>query len=166
MTKQNTTSTKVSAAEFDAESKSIDSFRQCLSIAGFELLKIWSFDDGRCQEIWATPADDRRAHINIMPSGDENTQEPDASRSQLISEVIDLWIELRGIRNLLSDDLDDFLIREEETPTERFINSVNDFQKDRENEPDMWNFMFSKDVDEEVCSFYALDECDRLAITH
>ena len=152
--------------ELDVDRASLENVRRCLVASGFELLEIREFENGHNDETWSQPAADHKIRLNVTSPETQMDQEPDASRSELVSEVIDLWFELRAIRNLLSDDLDEMLIQKEETPMERFFNSVKDFRKERENAPDTWKFMFSADVDETICAFNELKESDRLAILH
>lgn len=166
MTIQDTFSTSTEFRELDVDDSSLENVRRCLAATGFELLEMREFESGRCDETWSHPASANKVRLNVTSPEAIVDQEPDASRSELVSEVIDLWFELRAIRNLLSDDLDNMLVQKEETPMERFFSFVQDFRKERENAPDTWNFMFSADVDETICAFNELKESDRLAILH
>ncbi len=163
MTTQNTFCTDAGFTEIEVDSASLTNVRHCLTATGFELLEIREFESGQCDETWMSPTNDNKVRINII-SPDDVLEGEDATRNELVGEVIDLWFELRAIRNLLSEDLDDMLVKKEETPMERFFSSVQDFRKERENAPDTWKFMFSSDIDETICAFNELGESDRLAI--
>lgn len=153
-------------SEIEIDRNSLESVRNCLVTTGFELLEIRDFWDGRCDETWISPANDNKIRIKtVLPEGGTELEE-DATRTELVDEVVDLWVELRAIRNLLSDDLDELLIKEEETPMERFFNKITDYREEREDSPDAWRFMFAPDVDESICAFNELEESDRLAIIH
>jgi len=166
MTSKAIFSSSVQLTELNIDSEALDAVRRCLLATGFELLEMREFDSGHIDEMWSDPASSYKVRLNITSPKIIEEQEVDASRSELVSEVIDLWFELRAIRNLLSDDLDEMLLQKEETPMERFQNFVQDFRTERENAPDTWRFMFSAEVDEAICAFNELKESDRLAILH
>jgi DNA-binding transcriptional MerR regulator len=162
MTTQNIFIPAETISEIDVSSDSLESIRSCLAATGFELKEIREFKDGKRDETWTSPTNDNQVRINVVLH--EGGAEQDATRKELVNEVIDLWFELRAIRNLLAEDLDEPLVKNEETPMERFFSSVQDFRNERENAPDAWRFMFSSDVDETICAFNDLRESDRLAI--
>ena len=164
MTTQNNFCTSTAFSEVEVDSASLANVRNCLAATGFELLEIREFEAGQCDETWVSPANDNKVRVNITSPEEVLEQEEDASRTELVGEVIDLWFELRAIRNLLTEDPDDMLVQKEDTPMERFFSSVQDFRNERESAPDTWNFMFSSDVDETICAFNELKESDRLAI--
>ena len=166
MTIQNTFSSGTDFNQLDVDDASLENVRRCLVATGFELLEMREYKDGRCDETWSHPASTNKVRLNVISPESKTDRERDAFRSELVSEVIDLWFELRAIRNLLSDDLDDMLVLKEESPMERFFKFVLEFRKERENAPDTWKFMFSEDVDETICAFNELEESDRLAILH
>ena len=124
---------------------SLANVRDCLAATGFELLEMREFESGPCDETWFSPANDNKVRVNITSLEEVLEQEEDASRTELVGEVIDLWFELRAIRNLLSEDPDDMLVQKEDTPMERFFSSVQDFRNELESAPDRWKFMFSSD---------------------
>jgi len=129
MTIQDTFSTSTGFRELDVDVASLENVRRCLAATGFELLEMREFESGRCDETWSHPASANKVRLNVTSPEATVDQEPDASRSELVSEVIDLWFELRAIRTLLSEDLDDMLVQKEETPMERFFSFVQDFRK-------------------------------------
>ena len=113
---------------------------------------------------WVSPADGSKVRINITLPVTPLEEEKDTSRTELVSQVIDLWFELRSIRNLLSEEPDDMFVQEEETPMERYFNSLEYYQNKREGALDTWKFMYSTNIDESIMALYSLDETDRLAI--
>jgi hypothetical protein len=145
---------------------SLESVRRCLVATGFELLEIREFDSGEADETWISPASEKRIQIFVNDTAPASEDEADASRTELIGEVVDLWFVLRAIRNLLSEEPDVSALKKPETPMERFMDTVREFREERENAPDNWNFLFAPDVDEVVCAFNVLDDSDRLALTH
>ena len=152
--------------EIHVKSASLENVRHCMSIAGFEFLEQREFEDGRCDETWISTTTKNSVRINITASVEDCHQEEDTTTEQLVSEVIDLWFELRAIRNLLSEDFDNMLVQKEETPMQRFFESVQSFREERKSSPDKWDFIFSENFDETICAYEELSESDRLAITH
>ena len=164
MTTQNNLIKKPTFSEINLDNASLGNVRDCLTATGFELLEIREFDDGKCDETWISPADGSKVRINITLPVTPLEEEKDTSRTELVSEVIDLWFELRSIRNLLSEESDDLFVQEEETPMERYFNSLEYYQNKREGSLDTWKFTYSKNIDESIMALYSLDETDRLAI--
>jgi hypothetical protein len=145
--------------------------------AGYELLEIWHCDDDHSHEIWNHSARQETVRLNITPhDGDDDTNVPaDATRSDIVGELVDLWLEIRAIRdhfaaeaNNTNNHFDDdhYLMKQKSTPIERFWQKVRETKALKETDPVEWDFIINKEIDESVFAFFELSESDRSSIIH
>ena len=80
-----------------SESK-LNSFQTFLSKAKFELLEIWTPDEGEEKQIWFNK--ELKTKVTIVVTKEEELL---STNKQIVTEVTDLWFELRAIRNVLED---------------------------------------------------------------
>lgn len=156
----------------------LDKVRLEVSEAGFELMEIWHNDGQHSHEIWKNSVTSEDIKFNIIQGGevDEATAtEEDASRADVVSELVDLWLELRAIRNHFTDapkqtginDEDDlYLFNKQLTPLERFWGKVREAKELKETDQAEWDFIINRNIDETIFAFFELSDADRSAIIH
>ena len=151
----------------NVDTDELEMARKLLSSMDYELLEICHIDEKHTHDIWT--CDTQTVKINITGTGDEQSDdEPDATRNDVIHELIDLWLELRAIKRLLSNSNDqyDLDIEMPETSFQIFSRKSEHFRNERREDVDVWNFFFKSGIDEYVCAYLDLEEDERKQITH
>jgi len=150
--------------QVDVTAENLEGVRKCLVATGYELLEVQDFEDGGANETWECAVTSKLVRL----CSSQEVEEPEASRRELVNEVIDLWVELRAIRNTLSlalrDDNDLDLPKPEETPLDRLRSATEELETAKEENPGQWEYLFK--TDSSVLAYVALDESDRAAVTH
>ena len=128
---------------------------------GFELLEIWNLDSGVEYEIWENKLTKSRTKVNIVEK--ENFQ--DASRQEVVNEIIDLWYELRAIREMFDDEQYHFTNSSSETAYDRYKKLVEYLVGEEEGDEKAWRFIYNTVIDPETLAYLELDKEDKIAMT-
>ena len=129
----------------------------------FELIEMWETDNKEEYEIWLNTITKTKVKVNIVKNLKYNK---DASRQEVVNEIIDLWYELRAIRDILSEDEDDYYEKANHlTPYDRYNNMVKRFVGEQESNKDTWRFVYHTIIDPHLLAYLEIDEDDRVAIT-
>ena len=148
--------------EYSIQKENLSKMQKFLLDLGYDLLEIWDHDNGKNHEIWISNDKVTEVKLNVI------LLESDASRSDIVNEVIDLWFELREINNTLKENLEfeDSKVLDNKTPIERFNERVLQMSQN-------WNadeannlFLYKEDVDPIILTYLSLDGEERRAITH
>ena len=128
----------------------------------FELLEIWSPDEGNDTEVWIHAKSKKTIHIIVI-------ENEDASRDDVVNELIDIWYEIRdlkeGILSIFSDE-DELLASETETPEESFRMKVLKTTEEWSSQENVSNFIYNKNIDPTVLTYLNMSEEEKLKITH
>ena len=148
----------------------LDAVRKVMLKASFELFEIKHIEDRHVSETWRQFGSDKQICLEIIEEAkDEEIEEP-ATLQNVVDELVDLWIELRAIRNntLSAYDEDENLVFPRKPPTslDLFWQNVDQQREKRNADPEGWSFRFKSFVDEYVCAYNELDPIDQKAITH
>lgn len=164
MTAHNNIST-TSIIESNIYLESLEEKRMELVNAGFELLEIWHKDDQPSSELWrnANTLETIKLFVIITQKPDE-----DASRKEIIDELVDLWVELRAIRksfdNRNEEDL--YSISTEFNALDLFYSKLEEYKEEKALDTETWNFLFNETIDESIFAYFDLSLEDRKAICH
>jgi len=148
----------------------LDAVRKVLLKSSFELLEIKHIEDQHVSETWKQSGTDKQICLEIAQSEQlEDIGEP-ATLQNVVDELVDLWIELRAIRNNTNDGLNEeeyFIFpRRPLSPLELFWQNVELQREMRNGDPDQWSFLFNSGIDEYICAYHELDASNQKAITH
>ena len=128
----------------------------------FELLEIRTPDEGSEKEIWFNQSKNKTVEVTIII--DEGAQ-----ASDVVNELIDIWIELKelkdGILSFLNDD-DDFLQTNSQSPSKEFDNMVQLTKEEWANNEDEFNFIYNKKLDPTLLAYLRLSEEEKIKVTH
>ena len=141
------------------KSSQLESIQTTLMKTGYSLDEILEYDGGAVYERWSNSRTNEEVTLDITEDDTPNT-------SRLMDEVIDCWLELRAIRELLSEtdepaaspNLDPM------SPHDRFMSNLNDWKGECETEKELLTLIFGENLDVALLSFFALDEDDRDAL--
>ena len=128
----------------------------------FELLEIWSPDEGNDTEVWVHEKNKKTIHIIVI-------ENEDASRDDVVNELIDIWYEIRdlkeGILSIFSEE-DELLASETVTPEESFRIKVLKTAEEWSSQENVSNFIYNKNIDPTVLTYLNMSEEEKLKITH
>ena len=160
-----------SALEFTVSETELTATRLIIKNSGFELYELWSTEQGHSHEVWVNTGKAQVVRLNMATSNDAVSAEvsEDATRQDIVDELVDLWLELRKVRRSIEAQYSDYdvdVLQPEPKPMQKFWNKVRDIEIGKELDPDHWDFMFKSPIDETVCAYFELSESDRFAITH
>ena len=148
--------------EYTIQEENLSNIQKLLLDFGYDLLEIWNHDDGKNYEIWISNDKITEVKLNVI------FLERDASRSDIVNEVIDLWFELREINNTLKENLDfeNNNLIDNKTPIERFNERVDQMSQNWSEDKVNNLFLYKEEIDPIVLTYLSLDGEERRAITH
>ena len=141
----------------------LNAIQSILSKSKFELLEIWTPDEGNERQIWFNKHSDTKITILI------NSDKSDTDNQELISEVRDLWFELRAIRDVMEEY---YLEPELDTKNKninsfcRYLDQVKEYQNEWEENKSYWSKLFNKNIDPSTLAFLNLDDEDKQNLTN
>jgi hypothetical protein len=148
----------------------LDAVRKVMLKASFELFEIKHIEGKHVSETWKQSGTDRQICLEIIGEANVEEIEEPATLQNVVDELVDLWIELRAIRNntlCAYDENENFVFpRKPPTSLDLFWQNVDEQREKRSADPEGWSFTFKSFVDEYVCAYNALDPIDQKAITH
>ena len=130
-----------------------------LNKLNFELYEIWTTDDSDEIEVWKNINLNETVELKIISLEDDN------NTSKIISELIDLWVELRAIREIFEEEDNQIYTK---TIAKSSIEIFNDNLKEMEDSWEDNNFksLFKENVDPTLLTYLVLDDEIKSAITH
>ena len=135
--------------------------QKVLMAANFELEEIWTPDDGDEIQIWLNAENNTFIEIKVV------NERKDATRQEVVNEIIDVWHEVRSIRevfdSLLSED-DLLPVSEEETQLQKFENKVKETKLEWEENKEKMNFLYKNKIDPRVLTYLSMDEDEKARI--
>lgn len=135
-----------------------EAIQNLLFQSGFVLDEIREYDNGGLYEVWSQPETQKRIVLELTSSVENNI-------SDVVSEIIDCWFELRAIKDLLSATEPQLLIRPNQlTAHETFLEKVEEQRSDLSDALPTLKLVFGSEPDLELLSFFDLDERTKNAI--
>lgn len=141
----------------------LNSIQSLLSKSKFELVEIWTPDDGNEKQVWFNK------HINIKITLLITDIKTCSDNDELVNEVRDLWFELRAIR----DVMEEYYLEPHVEIKNKSINSFSRYQdqvKEYEGEwkenKAYWTKLFNKNIDPSTLAFLNLDDEDKQNLTN
>ena len=141
----------------------LNSIQSLLSRSKFELVEIWTPDDGNEKQVWFNK------HINIKITLLITDIKTCSDNDELVNEVRDLWFELRAIR----DVMEEYYLEPHVEIKNKSINSFSRYQdqvKEYEGEwkenKNYWTKLFNKNIDPSTLAFLNLDDEDKQNLTN
>lgn len=141
----------------------LNSIQSLLSKSKFELVEIWTPDDGNEKQVWFNK------YINIKITLLITEINTCSDNDELVNEVRDLWFELRAIR----DVMEQYYLEPHVEFKDKSINSFSRYQdqvKEYEGEwkenKTYWTKLFNKNIDPSTLAFLNLDDEDKQNLTN
>ena len=127
----------------------------------FELFEIWTPDKDDEVQVWKSKFYKKIINITILSVSNDT--------ERLINETIDLWLELRAIREILEEeDKDDYHFESEplKSPYELYHEKVKELEMDWEENKSNINQIFKKDIDPSILAYLELEDDDKMLLTN
>jgi len=141
----------------------IEKIQSLLLKSNFELDEIWTPDEDNEVQVWSNRKLKKVIHITIT---EDNPIEDNTTK--VVNELIDLWVELRAIRNAVEDYEDDYAYKtvRELSAYEKYNSKVEEFEEEWKDDDNHLKKIFKDDIDPSVLAFLDLDEDDKLLLTN
>ena len=88
--------------------------------------------------------------------------------TKVINELVDLWLELRAIRNAVEYNDDDYAYQNVKEPSalEKYTSKVKELEEEWEDSENYLNKIFRDNIDPSVLAYLHLDDDDKLLLTN
>ena len=142
------------------ELKNIESL---LVKVSFELHEIWTPDEDNEVRVWSN----KKLKKSFQVISTENNPIED-NTTKVVNELVDLWFELRAIRNAVEYSDDDYFYNNDMEPTayEKFKSKFEEMESEWNNEENHWDKIFKDNIDPSVLAYLYLDDDDKLLLTN
>ena len=129
----------------------------------FELSEIWTPDEDNEVQLWSN----KKLKKNIQVTISENEPIED-NTTKVINELVDLWLELRAIRNAVEYNEEDYAYQtlKEPTAAEKYKSKVKELEEEWEDSENYLNKIFKDNIDPSVLAYLYLDDDDKLLLTN
>ena len=135
--------------------------QKVLTAANFELDEIWTPDQGDESQIWSNSKNKAVIEIRIT----ENIE--DATREDIKNEIIDVWYEIRCIREVFDSLLEEdvaIVNSKDCTDVQRFENRVKETEYEWSNDKEKMDFLYKSKIDPRILTYLRLDEEEKQKI--
>ena len=135
--------------------------QKILMAATFELEEIWTPDDDDEFQIWSNPKNNTVIEVKVV------RDEKDATRKDVVNEIIDVWYEVRSIREVfdsLLEEESDFESYKKEDFYLNFENKVKATQIEWEQNKEKMNFLYKNKIDPRVLTYLSMDDDEKARI--
>ena len=142
----------------------INSLQSLLLKSKFELIEIWTPDSGEEKQVWFNTQLNSKLTLIV-----KNEEELLSTNKQIVSEVTDLWFELRAIRDVLEQEylLPELnLVDENESSFQKYQNKVEEYQCEWNENKQYMSKLFNKSIDPSILAFLNLEEADKQNLTN
>ena len=141
----------------------IEKFQSLLFKTNYELYEIYTPDEGNEFQVWSNSKLKKNIQITIT---EDNPIEDNTTK--VINELVDLWLELRAIRNAVEYNENDYVFRTVKEPTayEKYYSKVEEFEEEWSDEDNHYKNIFKDNIDPSVLAFLDLDEDTKLLLTN
>ncbi len=142
------------------ELKNIESL---LVKTNFELYEIWTPDEDNEVQVWSNKK--LKKNIQVTITKDDPIED---NTTKVINELVDLWLELRAIRNAVEYNEDDYAYQNLKEPSalEKYTSKVKELEEEWEDSENYLNKIFKDNIDPSVLAYLHLDDDVKLLLTN
>jgi regulator of replication initiation timing len=129
----------------------------------YELSEIWTPDEDKEVQVWSNKKLKKLINVTIT---DDNPIEDNTTK--VVNELVDLWLELRAIRNALEDADEDYSYKTIKEPSafEKYHSKVEELEEEWKDNENYLSKIFKENIDPSVLAYLHLDEDDKLLLTN
>ena len=155
--------TKHSLEAITVDITEIDNIQSLLLKTNYELNEIWTPDEDNEVQVWSNKKLKKVLNVTIT---DDNPIEDNTSK--VVNELVDLWLELRAIRNALEYNEEDYSYKiiKEPSAFEKYYSKVEEIEEEWNENENYMSKIFKDNIDPSVLAYLHLDEDDKLLLTN
>ena len=141
------------------KSSQLESIQATLIKTGYSLGEILEYDNGTVYECWSNQDSGTSITLDI-------TSDDAPCIDRVVAEIIDCWLELRAIRNLLTAADEQPALPDINPPSahERLMAQAREWEADSAEEKEVMELIFGENLDLTLLSFLSLEEDEREAV--
>ena len=129
----------------------------------YELNEIWTPDEDNEVQVWSNKKLKKVLNVTIT---DDNPIEDNTTK--VVNELVDLWLELRAIRNAVEYSDEDYSYNTIKEPSafEKYHSKVEEIEEEWNDNENYMSKIFKDNIDPSVLAYLHLDEDDKLLLTN
>ena len=141
----------------------IDNIQSLLLKTNYELNEIWTKDENNEVQVWSNKKLKKVLNVTIT---DDNPIEDNTTK--VVNELVDLWLELRAIRNAVEYSDEDYSYKTIKEPSafEKYHSKVEEIEEEWNDNESYMSKIFKDNIDPSVLAYLHLDEDDKLLLTN
>ena len=141
----------------------IENIQSLLLKTNYELNEIRTPDEGNEVQVWSNKKLKKVLNVTIT---DDNPIEDNTTK--VVNELVDLWLELRAIRNAVEYSDDDYSYKTIKEPSafEKYHSKVEEIEEEWNDNQNYMSKIFKDNIDPSVLAYLHLDEDDKLLLTN
>ena len=141
----------------------IENIQSLLLKTNYELNEIWTPDEDNEVQVWSNKKLKKVIKITIT---DDNPIEDNTTK--VVNELVDLWLELRAIRNAVEYSDEDYSYNTIKEPSafEKYHSKVEEIEEEWNDNESYMNKIFKDNIDPSILAYLHLDEDDKLLLTN
>jgi len=141
----------------------IENIQSLLLKTNYELNEIWTPDEGNEVQVWFNKKLKKIINVTIT---DDNPIEDNTTK--VVNELVDLWLELRAIRNAVECNDEEYCYQTSIEPTafEKYHSKVEEIEEEWNDNENYMRKIFKDNIDPSVLAYLHLDEDDKLLLTN
>ena len=141
----------------------IENIQSLLLKTNYELNEIWTPDEDNEFQVWFNKKNKKVLNVTIT---DDNPIEDNTSK--VVNELVDLWLELRAIRNAVEYADEDYSYKTIKEPSafEKYHSKVEEIEEEWNDNQNYMSKIFKDNIDPSVLAYLHLDEDDKLLLTN
>ena len=155
--------TKHSLETITVDITEINKIQSLLIKTNYDLDEIWTPDEDNEVQVWSNKK--LKKIINVTITEDNPIED---NTTKVVNELVDLWLELRAIRNAVEYNDDDYsyLVLKEPTAFEKYHSKVEEIEEEWDDNENYMSKIFKENIDPSVLAYLHLDEDDKLLLTN
>ena len=155
--------TKHSLEAITVDVTEIDNIQSLLLKTNYELNEIFTPDEDNEVQVWSNKKLKKVLNVTIT---DDNPIEDNTTK--VVNELVDLWLELRAIRNAVEYSDEDYSYNTIKEPSafEKYHSKVEEIEEEWNDNENYMSKIFKDNIDPSVLAYLHLDEDDKLLLTN
>ena len=155
--------TKHSLETITVDVTEIENIQSLLIKTNYELNEIWTPDEDNEVQVWSNKK--LKKVINVTITEDNPIED---NTTKVVNELVDLWLELRAIRNAVECNEEEYYFQTSIDPTtfEKYLSKVEEIEEEWNDNENYMSKIFKDNIDPSVLAYLHLDEDDKLLLTN
>ena len=155
--------TKHSHETITVDITEIENIQSLLIKTNYELNEIFNPDEDNEIQVWFNKKLKKVLNLTIT---DDNPIEDNTTK--VVNELVDLWLELRAIRNAVECVDDDYSYKTKKEPSayEKYHSKVEEIEEEWNDNQNYMSKIFKDNIDPSVLAYLHLEEDDKLLLTN